>query len=148
MLLSFILVYFLYGEKTLKSCFIDTVKKLKYLDSWSQITRVGIRCVFFRLVAATSKFTVLSLGTDLNPAFFFWMAPLEIHSPCDSVVSSGSKLLSNERPRARDLISLPLSLPRWKLGFLFHKAKGHTTGITVATFPLSKVNSKSNVPCC
>lgn len=43
MLLSFILVYFLYGKKkTLKSCFMYAAKKLKYLNSWSQIIRVGI----------------------------------------------------------------------------------------------------------
>lgn len=63
------------------------------------------------------------------------MAPLEIHSRHDSVVSSGLKLLSNERSGAKDLISFPQSLRRWKSVLLFHKAKGHMMGTTVATSP-------------
>lgn len=64
------------------------------------------------------------------------------------MASSGIKLPANERLRAKDLICFPQRLHRWKLGFLFHKAKGHAIRSTVSAPVLNKANSKSNVPCC
>lgn len=73
------------------------------------------------LARATIKFS----GSELTHIHLLSLSGWDLSrgSGSESVASSGIKLLSNERTRAKDLISFPQSLYRWKLGFLFHAAK-------------------------
>lgn len=77
------------------------------------------------LARATIKFSGSELTQIHLPPSSGW--GLYSDSSSESVASSDTILLSNERTRAKDLISFPQSLYRWKLGFLLHAAKIRTT---------------------